>query len=165
MDPNTIRCLLKEAYPSYKSFTAKAISNIRRSAHLALNDPKCASNIDQLKYKPHGMVAADEPSRAENNNFPANNDDTFTTNGPATSSEDLTADTLMLRCQHLCELIQNDQKRVEEACIILETMIQRSHDGLDLVTTFGSEGESMTTSVLTAGHRKRMKSSSTHGSV
>ena len=165
MDANTIRCLLKEAYPSYKSFTAKAISNIRRSAHLALNDPKCASNMDQLKYKPHGMVAADEPSRAENNNLPTTNDDTSITNGPATYGKDLTADSLMLRCQQLCELIQNDQKRIEQACIMVETMIQRSHDGLDLVATFGSEGESITIGDPTAGHRKRMKLSFTHGSV
>ena len=39
MNANGIRRLLQDAYPIYKSFTAKAVSNIRRSAYLAPSHP------------------------------------------------------------------------------------------------------------------------------
>ena len=89
----------------------------------------------------------------------------------ATSS--LTSRSVMMTCQTLCNLIQHDKRRITDACIILETMIQRCKQNLDLVATFGSVGDilrpspstyvpgipqAMTTAVPTVRNLKRMKS-------
>lgn len=84
-----------------------------------------------------------------------------------------TSRSVMMSCQSLCNLIQHDKKRIKDACIILETMIKRCQQNLDLVATFGSAGDvlrgaastcvpgvpqAMVTTVPTTRNLKRIKS-------
>ena len=65
MNANAIRRLLQDAFPFYKKLSSNAVSNIRRSAFRALDDPQFDVNMDPfqlLKYMPSGIVAADEIS-------------------------------------------------------------------------------------------------------